>query len=194
MHYCLRAYWLKFLPFNAPLSFFSLLVTNPEDWISYSIGRGFQVNDHMQSCVPCHKVLGLSSPALIQCFFSAWELQALPPSCFGWYHPRFPDPKLLETLANSHSCQRHRLDRHRGCWSGKCHPAPSPLSQQPAYKWQLGSHKAWGFSPPSPSAGRVLGPSASCWCVGTEPVGEWPCGSAPWSVCLSVCLLGFSSS
>lgn len=69
MHYCLRAYWLKFLPFNAPLSFFSLLVANPEDWISYSIGRGFQVNDHMQSCVPCHKVLGLSSPALIQCFF-----------------------------------------------------------------------------------------------------------------------------
>lgn len=45
--YCLRAYWLKFLPFNAPLSFFSLLVINPQDWMSHSVGRGFQIDIHV---------------------------------------------------------------------------------------------------------------------------------------------------
>lgn len=114
-----------------------------------------------------HKVLGLSSCTFIQCFCLTWELHALPSSYFGWYHPRFPDPKLLETLANSHSCQRHRLDTHRHQTgtvgvgrdsTGKCSPVSSPLSQQPAYKWQLGSDKAWGFSPPSPSQGGWLGP------------------------------------
>lgn len=59
----------------------------------------------------------------------------------------------------------------------------SPVSQQPVNKWQLGSQKAWGFSPPSPSPDRLLRPSVSCCCVGTEPVSERPLVS----VCLSVC-------
>lgn len=79
------------------------------------------------------QVLGLSSRTFIQCFWSAWELQALSSSCFGWHHPRFADTKLLETLANSRSCQRYRVDTQasdRGCWSGQSqHWQTLPCSQ-----------------------------------------------------------------